>query len=469
MIHTIQIRYSSNVNNINQLLSRYLTYRHEDISQTLYRKISEFNRRIRQPDDCSRLYLPTNIYGLRHLSFYHNAAKTYNTVFISINVDLQSLIMQRITNELFAPSYESTKALCLAFASAITDIFPFLEIDFEECSEIFKDLPYLMCWKLTRIDYALNLKSDNKDVALQLIKRSYTDAYKKPKKFENGNYNLYAKSNAKSGSSVTKVYDKRRYYERFINISNQTIPNADAILEEANDILRYEYQRNNPKYEWVRSHYPSIPALFFSSDCWRSPITFLDADACRRILLSEYAKHIGLGDWKNDYYHTLTINQSSLKASQKNKMLKEFSPLISQSRSLKSAKENYTEKNYTVRGKRIHGTAATFKKYIDLYASINLHPLRIPDRIAKSYHTNTVANPINNIIKTKLHFYYYYYNINYRINNTLSKDISTLFDDVWISLGRPLPDNTGITEFFNVIEKALSNSHKNTQNNSNTN
>lgn len=402
MIHTISIRYASNVNNVNQLLSRYMTYR-DDINRTLHKKISEFNRNIRRPNDCSRLYIPTHIYGLRHLSFYHNAEKNCDVIFISINLDLQSLIMQRITNELFTPSYESVKALCLAFASAITDIFPFLENDFEECSEIFKDLPYLMCWRLTRIDYALNLKTDNKDVAAQLIKRSYTDAYKTPKKFESGNHNLYAKSNAKSGSSVTKVYDKRRYYDRLINIFHQTIP--DTVLEEANDILRYEYQRNILKPEWIRSNYPSIPLNYFRTDYWHSPITFFDREACQRILLNEYQSHIGLGDWKNDYYHTKAINESSLKASQKNKMLKEFSPLISQSRSLKSAKENYTEKNYTVRGKRIHGTAATFKKYIDLYASINLHPLRIPDRIAKSYHTNTVANPINNIIKTELYFY----------------------------------------------------------------
>lgn len=456
--------YTSHVREVNQLLSRYMTYR-DDIGQKLHKRISEFNRKIRQPNDHSRVSIPTHIYGIRHLSFYHNAEKNGDVIFISINIDLQSLITNKITNALFTPSYESVKALCLAFGFAIIDIFPFLQYEFEECSEIYKDLPYLMCWKLTRIDYALNLKSENKDVALQLIKRSYIDAYKKPKKFERGNHNLHTNSNAKRGSSVTKVYDKRRYYDRVINIYHQTIP--DNVLEESNQILRYEYQRNSPKYEWIHANYPSIPLRFFqTSNYWRSPLTFMDADACQRILLNEYQSHIGLGDWKNDYFHTLAINESSLKASQKNKMLKEFSPLISQSRSIKAAKENYTEKNYTVRGKVIHGTVATFKKYIDLYASINLHPLRIPDRIAKSYHINTVVNPINNIIRIKTLFCPYCIT-DIRIDNALKEKISTFLDNIWIRLGREFPNNNGISEFLDVISKAHSNSAKNTQNNRN--
>lgn len=434
MIHTMDIYYVSVVDEVTPLLEEYANC---CTDLKLKERVTKFTQNLTRQNDRSSLRIPTDIYGLRHIAFYHNAETNGYAVFISVVIDLQSLVLQNITNELFAPSYDSAISLCLAFGSAITTVFPFLTYSNED-NQTFADLPYLMKWKVRRLEYALNLRCDNKELALQLINKSYTDARKTPTKFDD-NYNLQAKSKAKRRSSITTIYDKSLRYENEVNEHHKDVPKA--LIEEAKDILRYEYKRTSLDIKWIQSNYPSIPQSFFHSDYWRSPITFLDADACRRILLSEYTHHIGLGDWKNDYFHTLTIKESSLKTSQKNKMLKEFSPLISQSRSIKAAKGNYTEKNYTVRGKRIHGTAATFKKYIDLYASINLHPLRIPDRIAKSYHINTVSNPINNIIKTHLCFYPYCI-INYRISNTLSKDISAIFDSIWDSLGRQSPYKT---------------------------
>lgn len=396
MVHTIEISYVLSSTDFNYLI--------QDIYELKSFNKESFNLFL----NGERNYypLPSLPVGITHLAFIRD--KQFNsTIYMKAVLDLQSLIYGSPTIDLFTPVYYETQKLCYAYAEAILTVFPSLaelNIDTEQyintktvtnCT--LESLPYLILAKVTDIDYSLNLRveENKKDMTLKCIRASYLDSKKKIQHYKKNaggdkNYNLYAKSDAKKPSSITKVYDKQRYYD------DKNIPITESLRASAENILRYEYRKQTDLKNFVAKNY-KLPKAFLTSPFLLSPVTFFDYDICYKILMDEYNKTIGAADWYNDYFFSKLINNSSLTAHKKSVILNDIAPLVSIKRSIESALHAYTDGSILKNGKKIKGSASTFKKYREEALTLGIQLLRIPDRDSKKYEINMLKNPIHMI------------------------------------------------------------------------
>lgn len=100
------------------------------------------------------------------------------------------------------------------------------------------------------------------------------------------------------------------------------------------------------------------------------------------------------------------IANSEISKREKDILIRKISPIISQSRSIRKAEENYIGKKYTIAKtqKIVSGSKSTFRKHLKTYAQIGIQPLRIPDKISTEYQIDQVKNPFHNIVlKGKIH------------------------------------------------------------------
>lgn len=379
IIHTAEIKYTIPATEISLLLT--------DLDQT----IPEFALHIRQllaSQTLKNAYvsqMPENLNrGIIGLNLYKS--KIYRTdklLYLLITIDLEALCQNQKTVQLFYCSPNNVVYLQNAYAAAITTIFPSaktaeLYFNGEEYVQFgIATLPYLGLAKVNRIDYAMNLQAECPDLYLYMAGKSFSSAYKKLMKLSKDNNNVYAGTKKKKFS----LYDKQN---RFLQLDEQ------SLADEAENIIRYEAPVIKPTLSWLRN--------YSTADKITGLLTYLDENIASGHLLSEYFSNIGFGSWYTDYYYQKIINDSTLKQLQKKKMLKEFAPLISQTRSITEAKEKYIAGDYKIAKtqKTISGTAQTFNKYIKLYQQIDLQPLRIPDRKAAEYGVTSIINPIKN-------------------------------------------------------------------------
>lgn len=328
------------------------------------------------PEHINKGIIALNIYKSKMYSIDH-------LLYLLITIDLEALCLNNKTVQLFYCSPSNVVYLQNAYAAAITTIFPSaktaeLYFNGEEYVPFgIACLPYLGLAKVNRIDYAMNLYAECPDLYLYMAGKSFTSAHKNLMKLGKDNNNVYAGSQKKKFS----LYNK---HDRFLQLDEQ------ILADEAKNIIRYEAPVLKPTLSWLRN--------YSTADKITGLLTFLDENVASGHLLSEYFTNIGFGSWYTDYYYQKIINDSNLKQLQKKKMLKEFAPLISQTRSLEEAKKKYISGNYKLAKtqKTISGTAQTFNKYIKLYQQIDLQPLRIPDRKAAEYGVTTIVNPIKN-------------------------------------------------------------------------
>lgn len=423
MVHTIEISYV--------LSSTDFKYLIQDIYELKSFDKESFNLFL----EGERNYypLPSLPVGITHLAFIRDK-QFYSTIYMKAVLDLQSLIYGSPTIDLFTPVYSEIQKLCYAYAEAILTIFPSLvELNIDTDSYLnsknatnctLESLPYLILAKVTDIDYSLNLntKEGQKTVCLKYIKTSYLDSKKKIQHYKKNvggdkNYNLYAKSDAKKPSSITKVYDKLRYYD------DKEIPITESLRASAENILRYEYRKPTDLRNFVAKNY-KLPKTFLTSPFLLSPVTFFEYNICYKILMGEYNKTIGAADWYNDYFFAKLINSSSLTAHKRSVILNDIAPLVSIKRSIESALPAYTEGYILKTGKKIKGSACTFKKYREEALSLNIQLLRIPDRDKHHY----IMNPIKSIQSNRQ-------NVNRKITLPphIKANIDKLLQHIWLN------------------------------------
>lgn len=425
MIHTIEISYIISMDEFLFLAPDIFTFPNLDRA-----KLDSFLKY-----EATSLAIPSLPTGISHLVFIHNK-ELASTVHLKIVLDLQALLYGSATIDLFTPTHENTTSICYAYAEAILTLFPslaeltlsmdrYLTNDIMAPNASLEALPYLILAKVCRIDYSLNLLVDeaDKELSLRLIKFSYYNTKKKVQNYKKNvgrykNYNLYAKSSAKKASSTTKVYDKLRYYD------DKDIAITDTLRQQAENILRYEYEKSNDLKRFIANNY-DLPKSFLTSPYLLSPVTFFDCDTCYKILLAAYAKEIGLEDWYADYQYKKAVNESHLTAHKKKTILNDIAPLISQCRSIESASSAYVN-GYTLAKtkKKIKGSASTFKNYLTEIHSIGIQPLRIPDK-AKETH---LTNPINMIHSSKQKV-----NRNFNIPAHIKANIDRLLQHIWLN------------------------------------
>lgn len=304
-----------------------------------------------------------------------------SNIYLSITIDLEALCRRQPTLDLFYCSANNNLVLQHCYAEAITALLPSTAKQkplFDGESYIpygLSSIPYLALATVRRIDYAYNLYSDNKEAYLEMAKRTYCDGRKSQQKYDNSN------TYARNGSARFSLYDKALRTETH---------NIELHCQAATiNLIRYEVPRTKFNEEWLAKYNIALNL----KGQYVGLLPFLDENIAQRYLFSEYSKSIGTADWHSDYHFKKAIEAANLKKGQKKKLL-DIAQLLSQSRTISAAKENFINGYHIAKtDKTLQGTAATFTKYLKLFAQLNLQPLRIPDRFKIAH----ISNPINNI------------------------------------------------------------------------
>ena len=340
--------------------------------------------------DIAKLYRPfiNPRIGVLAINLYkHKNYPWKNSIYLTITIELEAFCLGKKTNRLFVSNPNNINVLDKHYAKFTYDFFP------NCCYQVpvyyngkythygVGAIPHLNLCSVNRIDYATNLYCENKELFLKLAKATYRSGRKQDKKFKE-NSNIYAASKAKK--RITSIYDKELYYlDKNIN--------DEALKEEASNIIRYEVPIVKPNAEWLYRYRQEI--VF---DLGLFP--FLDENIAEGVLAKEY-ESIGTSNWYSDWYFKRKIEESSYSKTIKSKLL-EIAQIISQSRSVKKALENYTEGGYTIAKtqKVVEGTKDTFVKYLKRFQEIGVQALRIPDRWCCEYEVSLLENPINNVV-----------------------------------------------------------------------
>ena len=402
MIHTVEISYELTKSDFNHLLqSMSVTYKNINrkfipltCSPRMICALNNFMPIYREGNKPCNLPIDTHYRGITYFVFKY--VPETGMIYAHITLDLQSLATNTITVNLFKPTYESVQTLCMAYTNVIFALFPVCARndlpDLNSHYQGINSLPYLPLGKICRIDYASNLIAiDDITLTLELMRKSVRTK-EKAKHLDGENFQTSTKKAGKISSSRQNCYDKQEYYiSKGLDEDEEF---TEAIIA-AENIIRYEYQRSTKKKEFaLRNYY--IPD-FFPTEWLRSPIVYLDEEACQAIFNENYAKVIGYGNWYKRKRHTSILNKAVVGGAPlsptKKKRMGEIRQLAAQSRSLQESAEHYIS-GKSIRGlKDVSGTRQTFNKYLQLYDAIGLQPYPIPDNRSLSI----VHNPIRSV------------------------------------------------------------------------
>jgi len=437
MIHSIEVSYVLSIDSFLSLVADIY-----NIPNISHKAMDLF---LRDPDKTKPLNISSLPKGLTRMVFYYNK-ENKSTIYLKITLDLQALIYGEYTIDLFTPSYGTTLRLCYAYAEAILKVFPslsgltlnpekYIKHNIGATNVSSEALPYLILATTTDIEYTLNflVPEEEKEATLKCVKASYYNGTKTVKDFNKHvdgtkNYNLYAENTLSS----TKLYDKGRYYE------DKNLQISDQLRESAKNVLRYEYSVRRNLRDFITKNY-NIPYKLISSPFFKSPVTLFDYNACHKILQTIYDKEVGLEDWYADYQYKNIINASALSKHKKSVILKDIAPTLSLARSIIPAIEKYVNGYVHPKSKKkIKGSAATFKGYLNDIRSLNLQPYKVPDRDKRTHIINPMKSIIQNDVKIKRE---------YDIPPHIKRNIDCLLQHVWLKeLNRPVLQKCELTK-----------------------
>lgn len=389
IIHTVEIKYPLSYQDIEQMA--------EDIKET----IPELSKNLKLllsgvlKAAYTSHFPPSINAGILNMSFYKSKLVFDQTIFMKIALDLEALCRNQLTANLFYCTENNIRLLQNKYTCEMVRIFPSIvtatneepankdesdgyEVIYagDDAEGISKEglqrLPYLGYCKVSRIDYATNLYTDYPELYLKLAGKSFFSFNKQRLKLDNNN--IYATNKSRRIS----LYNKEARYQSTATDSN--------LVEEAHNIIRYEAPLTKNFSSFISERYKKYGLL-----------PFLDEEIAHKHLTKEYSKQIGTADWYNDYLFKQRILSSNLSTRNKNTLLQEIAPIISQCRSVEEARKKYVDGTYTIAKtqKIVSGSARTFDKYRKQFKELNLQPLRIPDRDAKYYQISRLRNPFD--------------------------------------------------------------------------
>lgn len=436
MIDTVEIRYTMNADEAEMLI--------KNISIPINAKEHLVNKFLQPLYDGSDVtYLPvfarrnlcTVSSGLRKLQFRRYDADYY----LYIMLNLEALVSGTLTNRLYVANVENNVALQDAYAKMMTSLFPVLgkgvnmylpdaycnlaDRNNDTLAGDMKRLLFLSYSQTIRVDYSVNLNVDDKERYLSLAKRSFNERNNMRQiKFSNNN-NVYA-IKSRSENKHAKATMSMCIYNKSEKYCQQNICNA-SLISEAESVVRYEvsYRKIN---KWSRDR--RCKFLMLSNSSPLEPISglqpFLNEDIATRELLENYAKHIGCAEYfYNDYNFTRIIDQydfgyTSKKTEAKYKQkLKDLAMLISQSKSVKLAKQRFVEGKAIGKSANLRSVSKSaelgsktsiqqkkheFDKLWEDIIKANVQPLRIP----RNMHIAKLENPFSsgNIVLSGLNY-----------------------------------------------------------------
>lgn len=345
LIDTIELTITTNRNKAKIILSDY--YQFEEVQQIIANTKGK------------KVSIPIQYPGITDVSFSHIDRDYYRLYLI---IEPQSLIIGRRTIDVFDCSDESIYKLRNALPVAIKNIS--------------STLPSEERWTVSRIDYTVNLLSENVEKCVYLAKKGrdpyrYKDTIKLP-----------GSSYRKSKTVILNFYDKLDHIRKN---TGPTSPNA-YLMEEAKNIFRIEIQcLGNKKLRHIKDKY-KLPT---NADIY----DYLRSDIAKEIIFYYYKKVIGMGDY---YTMSEAINkiQNTPWSRRKQENIIKWLRLIAHARSISKAREQFITgtvlKNTNT---LVKGSLNTFGNYIKSCEAIDLNPVTIP----KDWEIKYIPNPIKSL------------------------------------------------------------------------
>ena len=400
-------------------------------------------------DDWLTFIISSGTIGIEHIKFFKQA-KCPDDIYLDIMVDIEALIEGQRTINLFYPNYFGTKAVCMAYSAAILKIFPVLnqlsisanELINAEKTTLNKGLmvvPYLSHGKVVRLEYSNNFLAENKELAMELMLNSIRPTSFWQKEYKENDNTYLGQGQKKKPTAIFKAYDKE------LKLLSDKNPVDSSLVDSAEKIIRCEYGRNRFDSDWIIRNY-GLPNSIGESPFIRSPLLLFDCHACDMIFKKMYSKQIGLGDWFNKCEFSKKIplvDKAILGPQQKNTILRELAPIVSQARSIKAAFKKYQQEDgYHIAKTAISpkGSEEKFKKYLRLLEAADIQLLRIPDK----RHVTYIENPIKNIVAAPR----ITRTLNYPLPELIKDNIVAIIDYIWRECNRFNPTKINLSEIL---------------------
>ena len=234
---------------------------------------------------------------------------------------------------------------------------------------IHPQLPDIFGWTCKRIDYAVDIKTKYVKEYVELFQKGDKPSHFKDGKYDDVSHRHMQKEGSMyyiSKSVVINFYDK---HAQKINESKANPFVTQQDIDNAEDILRIEVQCLKGKTDYLDFREKFDDKEFYN---------FLSLDLSKKIITSYYDKTIGDGDFYNLNEAITYVKKSDKTTVQKKNMINILS-IISQSRSIWRARENFI-KGYKLKNQNIvlHGSEQTFNKYLNSLRRLGINPITMP-------------------------------------------------------------------------------------------
>ena len=316
---------------------------------------------------------PSN--GFHTLTFfrYDDFRTGQHQFYILIEVEPQVMITGRRTIELFRPDRHNNALLERRFAD---------NISVYTTDEKFINLSNWLC---QRIDYTHNFRFDSaeyKNLFLELTRKT-SNYFRRQATYIPDIPRSEQSTAERNGSAKVMFYDKQEQLEHLYGGNHHVLTDEElAFIRQAENIIRFEVQCYKSRIRNFLNKY--------NLDS-RSILNYLNVDIARNILLTEYERSVGRGEFMYRYWAKKLIDSSDLRTSTKDKLFQTMQ-LIAQARHIESAKNQFIAGGTRIKRTSIvvEGSANTFRNRLNRIRSLGLHPVLIPKNRGITHFTNPI-------------------------------------------------------------------------------
>ena len=349
MVHTVEIGHSLSRDKAIDFARSQSVFDEEQLSQLLDGHVDEI--------EATEYQLP----GFNKFRLYRRGSEQY--YFLCIVINLQVLLINRPTIDLFSCSQEDIQALEEPFRAGL---------------EIISDVTFnpLLSWSVVRIDYALNLHIPHVPVYVALAKRAklprgYVCTEDKPGSF-------YVQCN----SVTLNFYDKLDQMRKQLNWGRH----YDRLCRDATDIYRIEVQCKGLKRFDIMQAY-DLPDISLAG--------FLDERIAQHTIQEHYRSTIGYGDYYSLSALYQRIQETTWRKPKKERIYN-WLRLIAQKNSFMESCDCFLQGSYLDDEPpiRVQGSRRTIAEYIHNCRDEKINMITIPAEYAVDWLPNPMSNEV---------------------------------------------------------------------------
>ena len=309
--------------------------------------------------------VPSNDYpytGIQQ-AFLSRSPKPKGNFYLSVNMNLQSLALGKLSIDLFSGAHPSIADLQTRFDQALRRMAPNLR------------LPGLMHWSVQQVHYAVDIKTPNIAEFGKLFKRALVPAGFYGEDISTDNFFV----GSDSLNVGMRIYDPARHHK-----DEQPFPQKSKLIGKDQGRLRIDVRCSVDKLYNIRRCYSSTTHNL-------RPLVFLDQNTANAVLQEYYRLVIGYADFHSLPQAVKMIQAGPGRTDRKEK-LSNFIRLLKQSASVGKGLQDFlagTKLKQT--GDIVYGSQRTLDNYMLRYLpELNINPLLLPN----NWNLVTLENPM---------------------------------------------------------------------------